>query len=253
MRDKKWYIGCSGFHYKEWKNSFYPEGLPQRKWFDFYCSKFNTIELNVTFYRFPRVEFLKNWFDKSPDDFIFSVKVPRLITHYKRLNDCERLLNDFYTTCSEGLGKKLGAVLFQFPSLFNYTEKNVALLAGAVQKGFTNVAEFRDKSWWNDEAYKTLNKCGVSFCGISHPSLPETPIVNTKTVYYRFHGVPKLYYSGYDQRTLNKIITALSANKNWKNAFIYFNNTAAVSAIENALWVKQQTQLKHEIRTRQRL
>lgn len=250
MRGKKWYIGCSGFHYKEWKNSFYPEGLAQKKWFDFYCSKFNTIELNVTFYRFPRVEFLKNWFDKSPGDFIFSVKVPRLITHYKRLNDCDRLLNDFYTTCREGLGKKLGPVLFQFPSLFNYTAKNLGLLKSAVQKGFTNVAEFRDKSWWTDDVYKTLKKYGISFCGISHPSLPDTPVVNTKTVYYRFHGVPKLYYSGYSQRALEQITTALSAAQNWKKAFIYFNNTADIYAIENALWVKQQTQFNHQPITR---
>ena len=246
MREKKWHIGCSGFHYKEWKNSFYPEGLPQKKWFDYYCSKFDTIELNVTFYRFPRVEFLKNWFDKSPPHFLFAVKVPRLITHYKRLNDCERLLNDFYSTCKEGLGKKLGPVLFQFPSLFNYTEKNLASLAGAIQKDFINVAEFRDKSWWTEEALTSLRRSGITFCGISHPTLPDTPIVNTKTVYYRFHGVPKLYYSGYTHRSLDKVITALSASNDWKQAFVFFNNTAAVSAIENALWVKQQTQSKKQ-------
>lgn len=247
MPGKKWHIGCSGFHYKEWKNSFYPENLPQKKWFDYYCSKFDTIELNVTFYRFPRVDGLKNWFNKSPDHFLFSVKVPRLVTHYKKLADCSRLLNDFYSTCNEGLGKKLGAVLFQFPSQFKYTEKNLELLIASAHPGYTNVAEFRDKDWWCDEVYKKLEKAGITFCGISHPLLPDLPVVNRKTVYYRFHGVPQLYYSGYSHRSLNKIVTALANKKQWNNAFIFFNNTAAVSAIENAQWVKQQTHLKNQI------
>src|ERR1044072_2743501 len=81
---KKWWIGCSGFYYREWREAFYPQGLPQRKWFEFYCESFNTVELNVTFYRFPKLEDLQGWYHRSPDDFRFTVKAPRLITHYKR-------------------------------------------------------------------------------------------------------------------------------------------------------------------------
>ncbi len=78
---KKWWIGCSGFHYKGWRGKFYPEGLPQKKWFEFYCQYFNTVELNTTFYRFPRIGDLRAWYDRSPDGFRFSVKAPRFITH----------------------------------------------------------------------------------------------------------------------------------------------------------------------------
>src|ERR1043165_722031 len=107
----KWHIGCSGFSYKEWKDVFYPPRLPQRLWFDHYSSRFSTLELNVTFYRFPQLKMLQAWYDKSPGGFIFSVKAPRLITHYKQLKDCQDLLNDFYTVCRDGLKEKLGPLL----------------------------------------------------------------------------------------------------------------------------------------------
>ena len=73
MSKIKWEIGCSGFHYKEWKGIFYPESLPQKEWFKYYAEKFNTLELNVTFYRFPRPEALLRWHDRSPEKFKFSV------------------------------------------------------------------------------------------------------------------------------------------------------------------------------------
>src|SRR5258708_6683244 len=111
----KLFIGCSGFHYREWKEKFYPEKMPQRKWFDYYSSQFNTIELNVTFYRFPQIKTLQNWYEKSPAEFCFAVKVPRLITHYKQFNDTDQLLTDFYSTTRSGLREKLGPVLFQLP------------------------------------------------------------------------------------------------------------------------------------------
>src|ERR1044072_3068986 len=101
------YIGCSGFYNKDWKNTFYPKGLPQNKWFEYYCSHFNTLELNTRFYRFPRVETLQKWYEKSPQNFKISVKEPRLITHYKQLNDTQRLLDDFYAAVVEGLKEKL--------------------------------------------------------------------------------------------------------------------------------------------------
>jgi uncharacterized protein YecE (DUF72 family) len=90
----QYFIGCSGFHNKDWKEVFYPKGLLQSKWFEFYCTQFNTLELNTTFYRFPRIEILQQWYNKSPADFRFSVKAPRLITHYKQFNDVARLLNE---------------------------------------------------------------------------------------------------------------------------------------------------------------
>ena len=79
----RWHIGCSGFHYKHWKGGFIPIYLPQKKWFEFYNNSFQTLELNVTFYRFPRLNVLENWYEKSSPQFRFSVKAPRAITHFK--------------------------------------------------------------------------------------------------------------------------------------------------------------------------
>ena len=79
----EWKIGCSGYHYPEWKGTFYPEDLQQRKWFEYYCTHFNTLELNVTYYKFPRLESLKRWNERSPDGFSFSIKAPILLPKFQ--------------------------------------------------------------------------------------------------------------------------------------------------------------------------
>ena len=120
--------GCSGFHYKDWKGIFYPESLPQKEWFKFYAQKFNTLELNVTLYRFPVLKSLEAWYDTSPANFSFAVKAPRLITHYKKFSDCSRMIDDFYTLITKGLKDKLGAVLFQLPPRYVYTNERLDLI-----------------------------------------------------------------------------------------------------------------------------
>ncbi|MDB5222036.1 MAG: hypothetical protein JWN83_703 [Chitinophagaceae bacterium] len=230
----KWFIGCSGFHYKHWKGIFYPHDLPQNKWFDFYCEHFNTLELNVTFYRFPQLSFLQTWYKKSTAVFRFAVKAPRAITHYKKFNDTERLISDFYNTIEEGLKEKLGCVLFQMPPRFNYTDERLEKIINSLDTSFNNVLEFRHVSWWNAEVYKELAKNKISFCGMSHPDLPCDIIQNTSVLYYRMHGVPNLYQSPYKLSTLKKIINEIETSEKTKKAFIYFNNDIDVSAVKNA-------------------
>src|SRR5438105_3814281 len=104
----KWFIGCSGFSYKHWIGKFYPEKLARRKWFAFYCEHFKTLELNVTFYRFPQLQTLKGWYDTSPPDFRFSVKAPRGITHFKQFHNATELITQFYDVVNNGLQEKLG-------------------------------------------------------------------------------------------------------------------------------------------------
>ena len=240
----KWNIGCSGFYYKEWKNLFYSPDLPQKKWFEFYCSKFDTLEMNVTFYQFPRKETLRKWFDASPKNFRFSVKAPRLITHYKRLNDSMQLLDNFYKTIQDGLQEKLGAALFQFPPSFVYTQDNLELVSDYLnRKDFINVTEFRHSSWWNANVYTELEKSNIIFCGISHPKLPDTAVVNQNIAYYRFHGVPDLYNSEYRHESLEKIADVLLSAEKCKEVFIYFNNTASMAAIENSMWLKKHLEI----------
>ncbi len=235
----KWYIGCSGYHYKEWKDIFYPPGLPQKKWFEYYNSHFNTLELNVTFYRFPQLKFLKNWYDISSPDFIFTVKAPRLITHYKKFNECEDLLNDFYTTTIAGLNEKLGTVLFQLPPSFAYSPASLELIIKSLSAEVKNVLEFRHSSWWQKEVFDRFKKEKICFSGISHPRLTDEVVVTDKIAYYRFHGVPELYYSAYSDEKLKSVADVLLKNKAITKAFVYFNNTATIGAIENALWLKK--------------
>jgi uncharacterized protein YecE (DUF72 family) len=230
----QYYIGCSGFYNKDWKNVFYPEKLPQTKWFEYYCTRFNTLELNTTFYRFPRVEFLEKWYDKSPEDFKFSVKAPRLITHYKQFNESESLLTDFYSTIREGLKEKLGPVLFQLPSRVKFSELFMQRMLENVHASFTNVFEFRDIGWWNERVFRQLSKQNISFCGISIKNLPDDIILNTQTLYYRFHGIDHLYFSEYPEQEIQNFVTKLKQIAGVKTAYIYFNNTATVAAIHNA-------------------
>jgi uncharacterized protein YecE (DUF72 family) len=230
----KWWIGCSGFHYKHWKEVFYPKGLAQKKWFEFYCQHFNTLELNVTFYRFPQLSFLESWHSRSPAAFKFAVKVPRAITHYKKFVDSEKLISDFYNTVREGLGKKLGCVLFQLPPRSVYTEERLEKIINSLDTSFKNVLEFRHESWWNQEVYSRLAKHKISFCGMSHPELPADRIENTKILYFRFHGVPELYKSRYDVNTLQRFADDVESAGKTRESYIYFNNDIGGSAIANA-------------------
>lgn len=230
----QWHIGCSGFHYKDWKGIFYPKEIPQRLWFEYYCTHFSTLELNVTFYRFPQLSILENWYKRSPSDFLFSVKAPKLVTHYKKMNDCGDLLQDFYNTVGEGLKEKAACILFQFPPGFNFTVERLDNIINSLNPGFPNVVEFRHGSWWNEEVFRKLKQSKISFSGMSHPTLPDTVIANTTLLYYRMHGVPNLYRSSYSLSFLKKIIKEIKTLVKVKEAFIYFNNDYDGVGIENA-------------------
>ena len=240
----KWSIGCSGFHYKHWKLRFYPDKLPQRKWFEFYCEHFQTLELNVTFYRFPKLSFLQSWYERSSAKFQFAVKAPKAITHYKKFNDTDRLISDFYSTIEEGLKDKLGCVLFQMPPMFTYTEERLEKIINSLDTSFNNVLEFRHNTWWKQFIYDELSKHKISFCGMSHPTLPDDIIQNTSVLYYRMHGVPNLYQSPYSVPSLKKLVNYLEKAGKTKNAFIYFNNDIDASAIQNAKEMKKLTERK---------
>ncbi|MBE7170573.1 MAG: DUF72 domain-containing protein [Williamsia sp.] len=228
------WIGCSGFQYKHWKEVFYPAGVPQRKWFEFYCEHFNTVELNVTFYRTLRLSAFEGWYQRSPESFRFAVKAPRLITHYKQFSGTESLVADFYALIREGLKDKLGPVLFQLPPRQAYRQEHLDKICNNLDPAFKNVVEFRNASWWNGGVYQQLASRGISFCSISHPALPDECVINTKLVYYRLHGTPHLYRSLYDGAKLRQIAEQISAAPHVEEAYIYFNNDIDASALQNA-------------------
>jgi uncharacterized protein YecE (DUF72 family) len=229
----QWKTGCSGYHYGDWKRIFYPEDLPQKKWFEFYSTHFFSLELNVTFYRFPKLDFLQSWYARSPEHFVFTVKAPRLITHFKRLNEAQEALGNFYTTVQEGLREKLGCVLFQFPSSFKYEEHRLERIVNLVDSNFKNVIEFRHSSWWNQKVFEAFRANNIIFSGLSHPALPEQVVQTCDVVYYRFHGVPHLYTSKYKTGILEHVAQEIQNMHGVKEAYIYFNNTSEGAAILN--------------------
>ncbi|WP_345955339.1 DUF72 domain-containing protein [Mucilaginibacter sp. PAMB04168] len=229
----EWHIGCSGFHYKHWKEVFYPEGVPQRKWFDHYCQHFDTLELNNTFYNFPRITSLEKWYADSPPGFLFAVKAYRGITHFKKLIETQALVSEMYQVISDGLKEKLGTVLFQMPPNFTYSEERLERVLKSLDPVFNNVIEMRHNSWWRDDVYVALAKQNISFCGMSHPTLPNDVIANTPVLYYRMHGNQQLYASAYSPKELQDFAEKVKATQA-ERAYIYFNNDIGASAIFNA-------------------
>jgi uncharacterized protein YecE (DUF72 family) len=231
-------IGCSGFYYKHWKGVFYPEDLPQRNWFPFYCQYFNTLELNNTFYSFPKASSLQKWYDESPEHFVFTVKAHRVITHYKKFNNVIDRVNELYDVTGHVLKEKLGPVLFQLPPNFHYSDEHLQKMISNLDPAFTNVVEMRHESWWKPEVYQELAKYGITYCGMSHPTLPANVVANTETLYYRMHGNQQLYASAYSREELLQLRDKVKET-NVKQAFIYFNNDIGASAIFNAKELKE--------------
>jgi uncharacterized protein YecE (DUF72 family) len=230
----EWKIGCSGYHYPDWKRVFYPDELPQKKWFEYYCTYFNTLELNGTYYKVPRLEFFKKCYSASPQGFTFTVKAPRNITDSNKFTAAQKSLQDFNAFVTEGLGEKLGCVLFQFPANFQYELGRLERLTAMLDSSIKSVLEFRHASWWQPQVYDALAKSNISFCGMSHPTLPESVIRTTERIYYRFQGVPHLYNSKYESAKLEQFAQELLRIPDARQAHIYFNNTADGHAVTNA-------------------
>ncbi len=232
-------IGCSGYYNAHWKKVFYPESLPRKQWLDFYSEKFNTLELNTTFYQFPTLANMSNWYDKSPEDFSFSIKAPKLITHLNRFNDCQQLMDDFYGVCSESMKEKLGCLLFQLPPAIVYNEEKLEQIIGCIKPGFKNVVEFRHESWWTEKVFKTLSEHNIIFCSVNHPKLPNKIVTYSDTAYIRLHGNPEMFYSKYSPEFLTKLSQFILKKNELSEVFIYFNNTASTAGVLNALELKE--------------
>ena len=235
MKRSEILVGCSSYYNRKWMDIFYPADLPSKEWFAYYCECFNTYELNASFYKFPTAKSLGTWHTKSPEGFIFSVKVPKLITHIKKFAECEREIGDFYLACREGLKDKLGCVLFQLPPSFHYTPDRLEMILQSVDPDYKNVIEFRNESWWTQQVFDAFNKHKLIFCNVNYPKLPPSIVATTSTAYIRLHGNPKLFYSEYSSAELDQIYEETRSVKNVNETFIYFNNTASTAGIINAL------------------
>ena len=233
------YIGCSGFSNRDWKGFFFPEELLSKEQLNFYATQFNTVEINSTFYRRPRPQTLANWHERTGEDFKFFIKIPKTITHIKRLKETAAETADFCKHIHHGIQEKLAGFLFQMPTSFHYREEHLEQLIKTVDFRFLNVVEFRHKSWWTEEIFETLKKKNIVFSGVSFPKdIPDDFIINnSKSVYYRLHGVPVLFKSEYSVEELEKLAKEIKKAK--QDVFVFFNNTWGTAALKNALYLKK--------------
>ncbi len=234
------YIGTSGFNYKHWSNGvFYPEDIPQRKWLEYYVEHFNTVELNVSFYRLPKKSVFEGWRERTPEDFVFAIKGSRFITHIKKLKDCEAPIELFFNN-ARGLKEKLGVVLWQLPPNLHADVEKLEKFCGLlkknrVAKGTKQVFEFRHDSWFCEKIYGVLRRHNFSLCIAHSRRWPYKEVATADYVYVRFHGGDVLYGSNYSDEELK---TWASKIRRWSNeasgVFIYFNNDACGYAVHNA-------------------
>jgi uncharacterized protein YecE (DUF72 family) len=239
-------IGCSGYYYPEWKGLFYPAELPSSKWLEYYFNRFDTVEINASFYRFPELKGMKAWHTKTPDNFNFAVKAYKGITHYKKFIGVKEELNRFYDTVQNGLEEKLKCVLFQLPPSLPYSEEKLHQILESLDYNFKNVIEFRHTTWWNPEVYNQLKKNHITFCNISHPTLPEDFVSTSPLCYIRFHGNKELYKTKYPPKELQAWMDKVLDSKT-KELYVYFNNTWGMHAVTNALeFIKLAKKPHHE-------
>src|SRR3954467_9173587 len=148
-------IGTSGWHYKHWLGTFYPERFPASKMLEFYYQRFDTVELNNSFYKLPNVSTFECWRDATPRNFLFAVKASRFITHNKKLKDPQNALDNILLR-AEHLGKKLGPVLFQLPPKWKLNLERLQALLEILPPEHRYTFEFRELSWMTPEVNRLL-------------------------------------------------------------------------------------------------
>ena len=237
--NKQPFIGCAGFSVGFWKGLFYPENLPSKDYLNFYSKHLNAVEINSTFYRRPRPSTILKWVEETEANFKFFIKIPKTITHLKKLDNTKNETTEFCQYLAENLGTKLAGFLFQLPPSFHYTVENLAKVITTVDKNYLNVVEFRHQSWWNIEVQNSLNENNIVFAGVSIPKdIPNDFIINNNDfAYYRLHGNPEMFKSEYAETELKKLAAEILKFKG--TSYIFFNNTYGTGAIKNALYLNK--------------
>jgi uncharacterized protein YecE (DUF72 family) len=230
-------VGTSGWSYDHWQECFYPLNIPKSKWFDHYLNHFDTVELNASFYRLPKRISFENWYKKSPEGFLWSVKANRYITHVKKLGEPAQTLKRFYESVS-ALGKKLGVILFQLPPSLSFHPMTLDNFCKFLEPEYRYSLEIRHPSWLNEEAINILRKYNIAFC-ISDTAgrFPYHEEITTDFIYIRLHGSKSLYTSNYHEEELKSWSQKI---RKWGlKTFLYFDNDYGGYAPQNALRIKE--------------
>lgn len=218
------WIGTSGWQYRDWSGSFYPDRLPQRAWLESFAARFATVESNNAFYRLPERKVFEAWAERTPDDFMMAVKVSRYLTHIKRLAEPEEPVARFIGRVA-GLGAKLGPVLLQLPPQLRCDIGRLERTLDQFPAGMRVAVEFRHPTWFVEGVQRVLTDRRVALC-LADRRRALTPIWRTADwTYLRFHEGRAAPRPCYGRRALETWATKLAAQ--WsadEDCWVYFNN-----------------------------
>lgn len=211
------YVGTSGYSYKEWKGSFYPEKLAAKDMLPYYAERLKAVELNNTFYRLPQKSMVESWKSQVPEDFRFSVKASQRITHFKRLKEAEAETK-FMLDIVSALADRLGVVLFQLPPNMKKDlerlETFLSHLTGEIKATF----EFRHPTWFDDEVLELLSRHERALCVSDTDDLPVSRIDKTTD-----WGYLRLRRVNYSESELKNWVKQIKAQK-WKSTYVFFKH-----------------------------
>jgi uncharacterized protein YecE (DUF72 family) len=228
------YVGTSGWQYKDWRGSFYPEKVAQQEWLEWYCRHFRTVELNNSFYNLPEASVFARWRERTPEGFVVAVKMSRFLTHIKKLNDPAEPVHRFLERASE-LGSRLGPVLVQLPPRFKAVPERLDETLSLFPSRVRVAVEFRDPSWLVDEVKAVLEKHGAAFVLADSPRRKQPDWRTADWGFVRFHegtGTPRPCYEETALRGWAEKVAALF--KPGEDVYAYFNNDHHACAVRDA-------------------
>jgi uncharacterized protein YecE (DUF72 family) len=227
-------VGTSGWQYADWRDRFYPDGLPQRLWLEQYATVFETVEVNNAFYRLPERSVFEGWRKRTPDEFVVAVKVSRYLTHVKRLQDPAEPVARFLDR-AQGLGSKLGPVLLQLPPNLRGDAELLDQTLVRFPAEVRVVVEPRHESWFVDEVRKVLERRGAALCWADRKGRPVTPLWRTADFgYLRLHEGRARPRPRYGRISLGSWRDRLAETFDG-DVFVYFNNDHGGAAVVDAL------------------
>lgn len=230
----KAFIGTSGWSYKHWQKTFYPEGTRPANQFAYYSDLFSTVEINNSFYKLPSRETLESWKKAAPPGFVFSVKGSRFITHMKKLVDPGRSFSLFFDRIVT-LEEKLGPVLFQLPPRWKVNAERLREFCKILPNDLRCAFEFRDTTWYNKEITTILSDNHCAFCIYELNGHRSPKTVTADFVYVRLHGPGGKYEGSYDSSTLKQWAEEIHTwIQRGLDVYVYFDNDQLGYAANNA-------------------
>jgi uncharacterized protein YecE (DUF72 family) len=222
--------GASGYSFKEWKGTFYPEGIKPDAMLAYYVARLPTVEINNTFYRMPRTNVLESWAATAPESFRFAIKASRRITHMSRLRaeSSAEPLTYLYQNLA-ALGEKRGPVLFQLPPFFKKDLPRLTEFLALLPQGHRAAFEFRNESWFEDDVYAALKTAGASLCLSEREDNAPPPLVETAP-----WGYVRLRLEEYTNDALRIWAERLAAT-GWREIYAYFMHEPTAPAYAQAL------------------